>query len=399
MDALQLSNETLKVISSLDPSWLKKQRQDAWRLFSTVDLPTTKIEEFRRTDLKGLNLSRFSTSDKETLRWEIDAEWQKRGVIASTLSEALVQNPELVEPYLGKLSRQNPWKLKLLHSALWQGGLFLYIPKNVRFADPIRAISLGNRDCVAQFPHILIVLEEGAEAFVIEELIGEGEGEQLVIPQTEIVLKSGAKLKYANLQRLNRSSWCFSDVTTQLFRNSSLNSLVVFLGGKVTKADFTSTLLGEGANSQMLGLAFGDGNQHFDLQTFQNHVRPETLSDLLYKTILKGKATSIYKGLIRIEKSGQKSNAYQNNQNLLLSERARADSQPKLEIIADDVRCTHGATVGTVDEEQLFYLRSRGLKQEEAENLITRGFCEEVLQRFDSGPFTEWLMTDLERKL
>ncbi|OGQ36796.1 MAG: Fe-S cluster assembly protein SufD [Deltaproteobacteria bacterium RIFCSPHIGHO2_12_FULL_43_9] len=387
--------DSFKILSSGDPSWIQPQRKEAWDAFVNSSLPSTQVEEFRHTDLSKLKLDGFFPNGSDT-SWVFNG---GQGVILGSLSESLKTNPRLVEPCLGKISRFKPWKLRLLHNALWSGGLFLYVPKNVRLTEPIRASSLVKESGEAHFPHMLIILEEGSAATFINDVTTGSDGEQLVVSQCEIVLKPGSNLHYLNVQKLNCASWCFMDQAVELHNDARLTTLSLYLGGRITKSDVFINHVGRGSSSQILGIVFGDGEQHFNIQTFQQHPAPETVSDLLYKIILDEKASSIFKGLIRIEKGGQKSNAYQSNKNLLLSSKARVDSQPKLEIIADDVRCTHGATVGSVDENQLFYLMSRGLDRREAEKLIITGFCAEVCQRFGSPPVTEALMTDLQSKI
>lgn len=431
MEVSILSDKVLNRVPGTEPSWLQQQRKTAWDQFVNAQIPTKQNEEFRQTDLSLLDLNKFSLNGYLVKRWDfipqklrikteneeleeagtlvmegelpiyhfLDTKWAAKGVILCPLSQALSAHGELIESYLGKLSRGHQWKLKFLQDAAWSGGMFIYVPKGVQITEPLRAMYMSSMAKAAQFPRTLVVMEEGSEATILEELNGQGEGEQLVIPQVELVLNRGAQLNYINVQRLNSESWCFSDQSAQVAQDANLNTLSIFLGGKVTKADVGTTHVGPGGSSKMFGLALGDNKQHFDIHTQQHHVSPDSVSELLYKTALKGKATAIYKGLIRIEQEAQRSNAYQTNRNMLLSETARADSQPKLEIIADDVRCSHGATVGTVDENQLFYLRTRGLDQKEAEQLIVTGFCEDVLKDVQNTTLKEWLMNDLLKKV
>lgn len=395
MELNRFSENSLKLLCDRDPSWIQARRNEAWKDFVQSSLPTRQVEEFRQTDLSHLKLDKFFLDGSNT-SW---SESSDSGVILTSLSEALKSHPQLVEPYLGKISRLKPWKLRLLHQALWSGGLFLYIPKNLKASEAIRSSSLVKEAGEANLPYILVVLEEGAEALFINDLSTRSDGEQLIVSQVEIVLKPNSHLKILNTQKLNSASWCFMDQAAQLHENSRLTTFSVYLGGKVTKSDISVNHLGRGSSSQILGVAFGDGDQHFDINTHQEHPAPETVSDLLYKIVLDEKASSIFRGLIRIDKEGQRSNAYQSNKNLLLSNKARVDSQPKLEIIADDVRCTHGVSVGSVDENQLFYLRSRGLSQQEAEKLIVTGFCEDVCTRFGDDSLKNEIMLDLLLKI
>ena len=215
----------------------------------------------------------------------------------------------------------------------------------------------------------------------------------------EIFAADGSQVQYVSLQRMGRGAFHLSQQRTLAQRDSTLDTLNVNLGASVARLDLNAQLLGPGANSDMLGLYFGDSKQHFDSSTNQDHVAPNATSDLLYKGALDDRARSVFRGIIKVHKGAQRTDAYQTNRNLLLSENARADSLPNLEIEADDVKCSHGATVGQLDAEALFYLQSRGLDRERAERIVVKGFLGEVISRLPLGGVIEKVTHAIEDKL
>jgi Fe-S cluster assembly protein SufD len=215
----------------------------------------------------------------------------------------------------------------------------------------------------------------------------------------ELFTGAAAHLRYFNVQDWGRHVWHFNTQRLIADRDSTTNSLSILLGSKLTKTNVESSLRGQGATSEMLGIYFGDGTQHFDQHTIQDHVQPHTTSDLLFKGVLRDRARQVFAGLIKVEPGAQKTNAYQANRNLLLSDKARVDSMPKLEIGANDVRCTHGATMGQVEPEYVFYLRSRGLTREEAERVIVEGFLDEIVQRIPLEEVRDRLSDAIQAKM
>ena len=225
------------------------------------------------------------------------------------------------------------------------------------------------------------------------------ESTTLVNTAVELFSRGGAQVQYVSLQRMGRGGFYMASQRTLAERDSTLDTLNVALGGSVGRVDLNAQLLGAGANSDMLGLYFGDDDQHFDFNTSQDHVAPDARSDLLYKGALDGSARGVFRGIIRVHKGAQGTDAYQTNRNLILSDDAVATSLPNLEIGADDVRCSHGATVGQLDAESLFYLMSRGLRREQAERLVVLGFLGEVLNRLPLGGVTEKVTNAIKAKL
>jgi Fe-S cluster assembly protein SufD len=252
----------------------------------------------------------------------------------------------------------------------------------------------------AVFSRTLIVADKGSRvSFVDEALSADFKEQSLVSSAVEVFARDGAQIQYVSLQRMGRGVFHLSQQRTLADRDATLDTLNMTFGASVARLDLNAELGGPGANSDMLGLYFGEDDQHFDHNTRQDHIAPNTKSDLLYKGALDGHARAVFRGIIRVHKGAQQTDAYQTNRNLLLSEHARADSLPNLEIEADDVKCSHGATVGELDPEHLFYLMSRGLPRAQAERLVVMGFLGEVLSRLPLGGVVEKVTGIIESRL
>jgi Fe-S cluster assembly protein SufD len=250
------------------------------------------------------------------------------------------------------------------------------------------------------FTHTLVIVEEGAAVTLIENYASqENEAQRFSNGAVELILKPGASLQYFHLQDFARNVWHFSSQTALLDRNSTLTWLNGTLGSQTTKAFLDCKFLGPGTNANLLGFFFGDGKQHFDQHTFQNHIVGHSASDLLYKGALKDNAYSVFRGLIRVNPNAQRSDAYQANRNILLSPKAHADSIPELEIEANDVRCTHGVTVGPIDPEQIFYLMTRAVPKIDAEKLIVEGFFDPLMQKIPLASIRNELTQAIQTKI
>jgi Fe-S cluster assembly protein SufD len=264
---------------------------------------------------------------------------------------------------------------------------------------PIELLFSRQSPDLGTFPHVIVSVGAGAEATVIEEYFSPGEpGVGVHVGATEVTVGSGASLHLATFQRWGGNVYHFGTERVRVARDARFHWTFAALGGKLTKMDLEMHLDGEGSEAKFSGCYFGNETQHFDFHTFQNHAVGHSTSDLLFKGALRDRARMVYQGLIKVHKDAQRSDAYQANRNLLLSEKARADSIPSLEIEANDVRCTHGATVGQVDEEQIFYLRSRGLPRREAERMLIGGFFEPVLERVPAESLRAAVTAAVERK-
>jgi len=398
-------------------------------------MPARSDEEWRRTDLRPLKLDRLAPfaglerrgagldgllpagegglapevqragavvqRDAATVHAEVDPALAARGVVFTDLDTAVREYPELVRQYF--MTEAVPagfGKFEALHAAFWQGGSFLYVPKGVQIELPFRAFAVGTEAGAAVFAHTLVVLEEGAEAFVVDAYRSETQGQQAFASSVvELIVRRDAKLRYVQVQDWGRHVWSFMTERATLADDATLNSLHVTLGAKFAKNSIGAHLRGENSLAEMLGIFFGDGDQFFDHHTWQLHESPAATSDLEFKGALKGKARSVYSGLIKVEEGAQKTDAYQQNRNLVLSRTARADTIPNLEIKANDVRCTHGATVSQVEEEHMFYLQARGIERSEAQKLIVEGFFRPVIDRIPVAEIQDFLQGAIGRKV
>ncbi len=318
------------------------------------------------------------------------------------LRQAVTQYPELLQRYL-MTEAVTPADdiFAALHAAFWTGGSLLYVPSGVRLEVPLFSLIGLDRHGQVDLSHTLVVLEEGAEATLIRETARRVDHQYaaLHIGALEVFVAQGARFRMVNIQNWDESTWHFSRERAIVGRDASLQWTVGGLGSRLAKVNQEVVLAGQGAKAQVNGVMFTSGRQHLAYFTRQDHKAPHTTSDLLYKGGLKGKSRIVWKGMIRVEKDAQRTDAYQKNDNLVLSESARADSIPGLEIEANDVRCTHGATAGRVDDEMIFYAQSRGISREEAVRLVVEGFFADVYDRITVEPVRETLRQAVAAKL
>lgn len=418
-----------------EPEWLRERRAHAWDVYQRTPMPTTKLEEWRYTDLKkklkldSLQLSEAETAPDDRAAWperlratidedheasghivfidghvvhaDLTSELAERGVILMSLHRAVEEHPELVERHLAaEAVPAEEGKFAALNAALWTDGVFLHVPKGVRLDLPIRVTRWLSESGAAYFSRVLIVAERDSRISYVDEVVSDDfDAQTFTSTAVEVIADNASQVQYVSLQRLGRKAFYQSVQRTLAQRDARLDTLNVALGGSITRVDLNARLLGPGASSDMLGLYFGDGDQHFDFNTSQDHLVPNTSSDLLYKGALDGHSRSVFRGIIRVHPGAQQTDAYQTNRNILLSPGARADSLPNLEIEADDVKCSHGATVGQLDDEAKFYLMSRGLGELQAERLVVTGFLGEVLAKLPLGGVVEKVNRVIEQKL
>jgi Fe-S cluster assembly protein SufD len=289
-------------------------------------------------------------------------------------------------------------KFAMENLAQWQHGLLVRVPKGVELDRPLYVQVTSNGGSL--YWRMVVEAEEGARFTLIEDLSSAGEDTLAYTNAVvELFVHPRAKLEYVSLQNLSRETWHFGRHKAWLERDSELDWVIGGFGSKRGKVWIENDLAGPGATSRVTGAYFADGDQHLDYDTFQEHIAPNTESDFAFKGALRENASAVWRGMIRVEADAQKTNAYQENRNLLLSDQAHADSIPGLEIMANDVRCTHGATLGRVNREELFYLMARGLSRAEAERLIVRGFFQDVLDRIELAPVREALGAALEARI
>jgi len=347
-------------------------RLRAFERFETTPPPTDRTEGWRRTELRGIDLTPPAPSPAHC-EISIPEDGARRGVVATTLEDAMstgrAGDAIALRPglSLGRFSA--------LAQAAWRDGGHITVPAGIELSAPIVVDWDGG-----PYPRLHVVLERGARATIVER--HDRSSATLSSGIVDLIVGEGARLAYVHVQNQPSNTTAFSHQHARVGRDAKLVTLNFAIGGRMSRSDVEVELVGQGAESDMLGLVFGDKDQQFDFHTLQGHRAPDTRSDLLFKSALDGRSHSTYTGVISIGKDAPRSEAYQANRNLLLSEGARADTEPKLEILIDDVaRCTHGATIGPVDDEQLFYLRSRGLDTGTASRLIVEGFFQEVFHK------------------
>jgi Fe-S cluster assembly protein SufD len=414
-----------------EPGWLIERRREAFARFQAFAWPSARDEEWRRTDIRGLKLDAFGPTAGEEpspqLRSALDDLWatlsshyatgiehingalgrqadvsRLGGAVFVDLNRAVPEYPELLQRYLlTEAVKPADDIFAALHAAFWTSGTLLYVPKGVKLDAPLFSLIGLAQNGHVDLSHTLVVLEEGAEATLVRESAGRGDGkaQSLHVGAVEVFLARGARLQFVNIQNWDDATWHFSRERALVGRDARLQWTVGGLGSRVAKVNQEVALLGEGADAQVNGVMFTTGRQHLAYFTRQDHVAPHTTSDLLYKGGLKDKSRIVWKGMIRVEKDAQRTNAYQKNDNLVLSESARADSIPGLEIEANDVRCTHGATAGNVDEEMVFYAQARGIERKTAIRLIVEGFFANVYDRITIEPVRETLRQAVATKL
>ncbi|MER2600569.1 MAG: Fe-S cluster assembly protein SufD [Caldilineales bacterium] len=416
LPTLQLDQTGVEALSAQhnEPSWFLDLRRRAWRFFEEIAWPRADDEEWRRTRLTGFNIGDFHLAPPSSaplvdraelpayLQQEMEAieaagtlvtengtvrhhtlspELAAQGVIFTDLHHALHEHPELIQRYfMGNNVAVDANKFTALHAALVTGGAVLYVPRNVQIELPLYGLT-GAGAGVADFAHTLIIAEENAQVSYIDEMVSADEGASFHSGVVEIFAQSGAVVRYMHGQDWNINTWHFSTQQAQMRRDAQCNWIISSWGSRLSKINLEMQLLERGGHGELLGLYFPSGKQHLDHHTMQNHFADHCTSDLLFKGALRGRSRSVYSGSIKVWPHAQKTDAYQKNENLVLDKRARADSIPGLEIEADDVRCTHGATVSKIEPEYLFYLMARGLTQYQAEQMIVTGFFQEVLNR------------------
>ncbi len=396
-------------------------RDAALERYRELPLPDTTQEAWRFTSLKGFDPDAYaqnghgrgqtpdtsapdvsSVSDIEAML-DIDVAGMARvsesGIEIERVPEGVTFEPLAEHELLGSLVGADD-KFTAHNAASWKHGLLVRVPKGVELEQPLYVRIANSSPGGSLFWRLLVVAEEGARFSLIEEYASASPDlAGYTNAAVELFVGQGAKLEYVSLQNLSRETWHFATHHARVGRDAELDWVAGGFGSKKGKTRIQNDLAGEGATSRVTGAYFADGDQHLDYDTFQEHIAPHTTSDFAFKGALRDRATTVWRGMIRVEPDAQKTNAYQENRNLLLSSQAHADSIPGLEILANDVRCTHGATLGQVDREQLFYLMSRGLSRPEAERLIVRGFFQDVLDRIDLEPVREALADALEARI
>lgn len=421
--------------------WLEGARREAWAAFEKTEAPAKTVETWRRVDFNAWRLNLLTPAgaavavrpagivskssgaalepailgeaagilmqgdDAASLTAVLDPELAHRGVLLMGLEDAAGRHPELVEPHLKSLSTAPAFrKFEAANLARFQGGVFLYVPSGVRVEKPFEFSFLHSPENAFSFPRVLVIAESQAQVSIIESHRAFGEevapagSKSSSIAFSRVVAKEGAQVSYAYEQTLPPGTSHFWHQQADLARDVVLRHYSVLLGSAVHKSELDIRLNGVGAHSELYGIIFGTKNQTFDPHTAQWHSAPRSTSDLLFRSALRDRARAIYTGLIRIEAEAKGCEAFQQNDNRLLSNEARADTTPVLEILTDEVRCKHGATIGPVNPDELFYLCSRGLDPLEASRILILGFFDPILSRLPER-LRERLTEEVTRRL
>jgi Fe-S cluster assembly protein SufD len=391
-----------------EPAWSLALRREAWAAFEELPLPDRTLEEWRRTDIRGFRLEQFAlpvaaanaepappallttgvdlsgsvvSTDSHTGDARLDPELARQGVLFGSLDQLIRDHGDRLRPHLFSAVNYRADKFAALHAACWSGGMLLFVPRGVVLGRPLHMLSVLSPGGV-DLSHALIVLEEGAEAALLAETASrETAAPGLHCGAIEIRVGRRARLRYVNLQNWGTGVWHFAHQRALVGEQAALQWTIGALGSRLAKVNQHVAMVGPGANVEVNGVMFTEGKQHLSYHTLQHHQAPGCTSDLLYKGALQDKSRLVWRGMIKVDRDAQKTDGYQRDDNLLLSEDARADSIPGLEIEADDVKCSHGATAGRVDDEQVFYTCCRGLTRREAVRMIVTGFFQQVFDR------------------
>jgi Fe-S cluster assembly protein SufD len=416
-----------------EAEWLRAGRAAAYEAFAAEPMPDTRPEAWRYTpirdllDLAKLELAeerapvtsvseldgelgarvgaseapgRMVQVDASVVLHELSDDLRAQGVILTSLEQAAREHPELVRDRLGATVTPSEGKFAAMSGAFWTGGVFLYVPAGVRVEVPLRLFRWITSPGTAAFGRVLVVAERESEVSVVEELGSpDFDRRTFSLGGTEIYAEESARVHFVSVQRYGAGVAHLATERVSSGRDARVTTLAVALGADVTRVDAQAALRRPGSHVDLLGLYITQGSQHVDYETLQDHISPHASSNLLFKGALFEKGRSVFRGLIRVHPDAQRTDAYQTNRNLIMGSEARADSLPNLEIAADDVRCSHAATVGQLDEEEIFYLLSRGIPKHEAIRLVIFGFFGEVLDQLELKDVRLEMVAAIEQKL
>jgi Fe-S cluster assembly protein SufD len=396
-----------------ESSWLDRLRQNAMDRFVEVGFPSVKEEEWKYTNVAAIARSNFKPATSSEEARQSDAELKQLDsvpeagssqlvfvdgrlridlsslgavsdqVVAIDLAEALADE-RYGDMVRAQLSRQADYVVNgftALNTAFIDHGAFVYIPKGVTVAAPIHLLFIARGENTANFPRVLVVAAGNSNATIIENYLTVEANQYLTNAVVEVVLEEGARLEHYKVQRESSDAFHVATTAVGLGRNSSYDTTTITFGAKLSRHDVVVTMDHEGAECWVDGLYLVTGDQHADTHSMIDHRQPNCTSHQLYKGILDGKSRAVFNGKVFVRHNAQKTDAMQTNKNLLLSNEARVDTKPQLEILADDVKCAHGAAVGQIDQDELFYLETRGIHPDLGRNLLTYGFAEEVIAK------------------
>jgi Fe-S cluster assembly protein SufD len=405
-----------------EPAWSTALRDKSREAFASLAIPVRKDKGWEFTDLSSLDLAAYEQTEDGDLAakparepvvalgdgpsiFQVDGaaaregSGEPNGLIVATLEDAVAEHPELVERHLGSLVLDRD-KFAAHNSMAWRGGAFVYVPEGVNVSSPVMLSATQAVSGSAMLPRTLIVVEPGVEVSVVEQYFSiSNDLDGYFNPVVELVVGEGAHVEYLCAQDLSERTWILGNQRARVAADASLHWIGLGFGSGQGKLRMETDLQGQGASARVTGAFVGHGSQHIDYDTTQEHAAAHTTSDLAFRGILRDRATSVWSGMIKVDPQAQRTDAFQESRNLLLSDGAHADAIPGLEIEANDVRCTHAATVARIDEDQLFYLRTRGLERAEAERLLVGGFLGVVAGRLEGSALHDAVAAALEREL
>ena len=411
------------------PDWFREQQRAAWKKFESIPRPTRKDQAWRFSNVDLLDLAPFKFSpalsdddranvlkysrgldqfaarlifsgDQLIERNVVSDDLKKRGVIFQPLERAMIEHADLFRKhFMSQPAVLGSAKFAALHQALVSSGTFLFVPRGVEIEQPIEIFHWLSGEGVSVFPHLLLITDELAKVTVVEHFRScDARATGFACGVNDLIAGPGAKVTYVCAQNWGENVVALQMNTTTVDHDASAMSLNLNLGSRYSRFESLSRLVGEGGRSDLLALTVATNEQEFDARTLQDHISPHTASDLLYKNALDDRARCTFGGLIRVEPHAHFTDAYQKVRNLLLSDDSEANSMPGLEILADNVRCTHGATSGQINEDEMFYLHSRGIPTKVAQRLIVTGFLNEVIKRLDQPSIADYLRGLIDRK-
>jgi len=411
------------------PDWFREQQAAAWEKFESIPRPTRKDQPWRFSNVDLLDLAPFKFSpalsdddranvlkyshgldqfaarlifagDQLIERNVVSDDLKKRGVIFQPLERAMIEHADLFRKhFMSQPAVLGSAKFAALHKALVSNGTFLFVPRGVEIEQPIEIFHWLRGEGVSVFPHLLLITDELAKVTVVEHFRScDAHATGFACGVNDLIAGPGAKVTYVCAQNWGSNVVALQMNTTTVDHDASAMSLNLNLGSRYSRFESLSRLVGEGGRSDLLAVAVATDEQEFDARTLQDHISPHTASDLLYKNALDDRARCTFGGLIRVEPHAHFTDAYQKVRNLLLSDDSEANSMPGLEIMADNVRCTHGATSGQINEDEMFYLHSRGIPTKVAQRLIVTGFLNEVIQRLDQPSIADYLRGLIDQK-
>ena len=411
-----------------EPDWLVEMRREAMSHAQAMQWPARKHEEWIRTDVRIFQLEKYAphldrvdadefidkhhqllggvetggrveTVNSQVISSGLSDELKSKGVVFGTLDDLVHTDADLIRRYLYTAFDPDYDKYAALHAAFWSGGQFLYVPRNVVVEQPLHIGSIMT-DGGADTSHTLIVLDEGAEATVLRECNSvDSSNSGLHLGAVELIQKPGSHLRYVDLQEWGHKTFHFAHQKATVDRDATLQWTIAAMGSGLSKVNQAVELVGPRADCQVNGVMFTEGKQHLAYHTLQHHMSPDCHSDFLYKSAQQDRSRTVWRGMIKVDKIAQKTDGYQRNDNLVLSNHSRADSIPGLEIEADDVRCTHGSTTAKVDEEQIFYAQCRGYTREEATRMIVTGFFQQIFDRISIDSVRDALGAAIARQV